>query len=65
MEEDSKEIGCSILCLAPIMERIEMSLSELLLRRLVALEESNGFTQKLMYALFVSLLALILILIVK
>ena len=39
--------------------------SELLLRRLVALEESNGFTKKLMYALFLSLLAVIMIVIVK
>ena len=40
--------------------KIENKTFELLLRRLVALEESNGFNKKLLYALFVSFLALVL-----
>ena len=39
--------------------------TEMQFRRLVALDESNGFTQKLLYALFVFLLALVILLIVK
>ena len=46
-------------------EKIENKTEIMLLIRLVALEESNGFNNKLLYALFVFLLALVLLLIVK
>ena len=46
-------------------EKIENETEVMLLRRLVALEESNSFNNKLLYVLFVLLLALVLLLIVK
>ena len=46
-------------------ENIENQKKIMLLRRLVALEESNGFNNKLLYVLFVFLLTLVLLLIVK
>ena len=45
--------------------KIENEIEVMLLRRLVALEESNGFNNKLLYAMFVSLLTLVLLLTIK